>query len=509
MAVRVGKAWRIALFCLGLFALVFTASYVFTAFRDRKSTIATLESVTRSAERDHAKSVGKWQRADSGATFVVGDGVRTGDGSKAVLRLFDKSTLVLDPKTLVRFLDRRSGPKGAKLDIETGEATLEAADQPLEVGLDLGTARIEAYGKVRLVNTGKSTRLEVMIGTARILTEKESLELSVGDAVDIQPGRGIEKVAEASTSASAAPSAAPAEPSASIEPLVLEVGGDGGADGARSRGPDVVDFMAGAGDSFVVHDPRPPTAIGFSNTGCAAGAVLSLSAGRKGSRETVGAARVSAEFSQGSHRYVVSCLEPGGAKGARVGEGTISVIADAGLRKLARTAPLTSVDTDGRRYTVLYQTLLPKLSVRWPNAPPAGSYALTVRSSNGTRTLQSKTSSYLFGPGALAEGEHALSFEGDGKRSKPTSVVIRFDNAAPTASLSSPADQSFGRGASVLVAGSALPGWSVMAGGRELTQDDQNRFSEQVSAPSAERALVIRFSQPGRGVHYYLRRSAR
>jgi hypothetical protein len=291
--------------------------------------------------------------------------------------------------------------------------------------------------------------------------------------------------------------------------LVLEVPGDGGADGARTRGPDVVDLVAGAGDSFVVHDPRPPTAIGFSHAGCAAGTVLSLNAGRKGSRETVGAARVSAEFSQGSHRYVVSCLEAGGAKGTRVGEGTISVIADAGLRKLARKAPLTSVDTDGRRYTVLYQTLLPKLSVRWPNAPTAGSYALTVRSNKGTRTLQSKTSSYLFGPGALPEGEHVLSFEGDGKSSKQTSVVIRFDNAAPTASLSSPADQSFGPGASVLVAGSALPGWSVTAGGRELTQDAQNRFSEQVSAPSAERALVIRFSQAGRGVHYYLRRSAR
>jgi hypothetical protein len=423
-----------------------------------------------------------------------------------VLRLFDKSTLALDPKTLVRFLDRRSGPKRARLDIETGEATLEAADQPLEVGLELGTARIEAHGKVRLVNTGKSTRLEVMIGTARILNEKESLDLSVGDAVDIQPERGIEKIAAASASASAAPSAAPAEPSASIEPLVLGVGGDGGA---RSRGPEVVDLVAGAGDSFVVHDPRPPTAIGFSHSGCAAGAVLTLNAGRKGFRETVGAARVSAEFSQGSHRYAVSCLEPGGAKGARVGEGTISVIADAGLRRLARTAPLTSVDTDGRRYTVLYQTLLPKLSVRWPNAPSAGSYALTVRSSKGTRTHQSKTASYLFGAGALPEGEHVLSFEGDGKRSKQTSVVIRFDNAAPTASLSSPADRSFGPGASVLVAGSALPGWSVMAGGRELTQDDQNRFSQQVSAPSAERALVIRFSQAGRGVHYYLRRSAR
>ena len=115
----------------------------------------------------------------------------------------------------------------------------------------------------------------------------------------------------------------------------------------------------------------------------------------------------------------------------------------------------------------------------------------------------------LFAPGALPEGEHVFTFEADGKRSKPTSVVIRFDNAAPTASLSSPADGSFAPGSSVLVAGSALPGWTVSAGGRELEQDAQNRFSEQVVTSSGERALVIRFSQPGRGVHYYLRRSAR
>ncbi|HVR21407.1 MAG TPA: FecR domain-containing protein [Polyangiaceae bacterium] len=483
-----------------------------SACRKGSDTIATLGRVTGAAERDRRASVGSWEKAEEGATFVVGDGVRTAEASKAVIQLFDKSTLSLDPKTLVRFLDRPSGPKGAKLDVEMGEATLEAADEAVDVGLELGSARIEAHGKVRLVSKGASTRLEVVIGTVRFLSEKESFELRVGDAVDIQPDKGVDKVAAASASASAssassappAPSAAPAASGAldADVPLAIE------ASGSRSSGPGVVDVLAGAGDSFVVHDPMPPTAIGFSASGCPAGALLTLNPGGK-SRETVGKARVSAEFPSGSHRYVVSCLEANGAKGAKVAEGTISVVADGGLRKLARTAPLTSVDTDGRRYTVLYQTLLPKLSVRWPNAPPAASYVLSVQSSRGTRTFSSKAASYAFGSGVLAEGEHVLVFEGAGKRSKPTSIAIRFDNAAPTASLSSPADGSFAPGASVLVTGSALPGWSVAAGGRELAQDDQNRFSGEVAAPSAERALVIRFSQSGRGVHYYLRRSAR
>src|SRR6185436_7654915 len=113
--------------------------------------------------------------------------------------------LVLQPKTVVRFLDRPSGSKGAKLDVEMGEATFEAGNQAVDFGLELGSARIEAHSKVRLVAAGSKTRLEVMIGTAKILTEKESIDLRVGDAIDIEPAVGIAR--ETAASASAAPSA--------------------------------------------------------------------------------------------------------------------------------------------------------------------------------------------------------------------------------------------------------------------------------------------------------------
>jgi hypothetical protein len=497
-----------------LVGCVLFALSLLSGCRCADESVATLERVNGSAERDFRANVNRWEKADAGARFALGDGVRTAPTSTAVVKLFDQSELVLQPKTLVRFLDRPSGSKGAKLDVEMGEATFEAGNQAVDFGLELGSARIEAHSKVRLVAAGSKTRLEVMIGNAKILTEKESFDLHVGEAVDIEPaGIARDSAPGASVAPSAgapsteAPSGAASADAGDAAPEVAALSPE--SDGARSRGPDRVDFLAAAGDSFAVHDPKPPTAIGFSQSGCPGGAILTLDGGRRGGKETVGSARVSAEFGSGSHRYVVSCLEANGAKGKDVAQGSISVFADAGLRRLARTAPLTSVDADGRRYTVLYQTLLPKISVRWPNPPTAGSYSLSVRSPQGTKTFSSKAASYLFAPGALAEGEHVLAFEGDGKRSKPTSIMIRFDNAAPTASLSSPADGSFAPGASVLVAGSALPGWSVSASGRELSQDDQNRFSEQVSAPSAERALVIRFAQAGRGVHYYLRRSAR
>jgi hypothetical protein len=269
-----------------------------------------------------------------------------------------------------------------------------------------------------------------------------------------------------------------------------------------------VDFVAGAGDSFVVHDPKPPTSIAFVHPGCDGELVLTLDPGKR-PRETGGRGRVSAEVSPGSHRYAVACLKADETKGTRVADGSVAVFADAGSRRLARTAPASAVETDGRRYTVLYQTLLPIISVRWPNAPTASAYTLRLSSSSGARTITTSKPSHSFAAGALTEGDHTLLFEAGGVRSKQTSVAIRFDNAAPTASIASPADRSFAPGANVVVAGSALPGWTVSAVGKDLTQDPQNRFSGAVSAPVAERALVIRFSHPSRGTHYYLRRSAR
>jgi hypothetical protein len=87
-------------------------------------------------------------------------------------------------------------------------------------------------------------------------------------------------------------------------------------------------------------------------------------------------------------------------------------------------------------------------------------------------------------------------------------VTIRFDNAAPTASLSSPAEGGFSSGGTVNVAGTAMPGWAVSVDGKDLPQDDQHRFSGQISAPAGQRGMLIRFTNPQRGVQYYLRRAS-
>lgn len=501
---------RARLWFLVAVALVFLLS----GCRSRERVVATLNGFSGQVQRDHVAAVGTWETAAVGEKFVIGEAVKTASKSTALLRIYDKAELSLEPSTVLRFLEHASDPSHARVALELGQATLATAGDAVEIETEVGMARVGAHGQVRLSRDGAATRLEVTIGSAEVLKNGQRFELSVGDAMDVrfeQPQRATP--APPPSASAAVADAAPAAPSDSAAAAPADSAGAGVAAGATGvafgRGPARVDLLVGIGESLVIHDPRPPTAIGVPTSGrCPGGALLTIDGGRAHSQETTGEAQVSAALGPGSHRYVVRCLDAKGERGNKLGEGSIAVLADGGSRQLAKTAPATDVETDGRRYTVLYQSLLPRISVRWPSAPAGASLSLTVTSPTGTKHLTTKGPSYSFAPGALAEGDHTFVFEGGGARSRPTSVAIRFDNAAPTASISSPADGSFGPGQSVLVAGTALPGFTVSVGNETLPQDGQNRFSATIAAPGGVGALAIRFAQPQRGVHYYLRRLA-
>lgn len=466
--------------------------------------LAELREMRGGVERDLARTQGKWSGAAVGDAFRVGDGIRTSASAKAKLALSDGSRLALQEKTLLRFLANAPGKRSRALDVQAGEVTLEIGKEALELETQFGPALLEPGSRVRLRRLDDVTRLAVEIGSARLVREGRRLE--AGDAMEISIGSALVAAASASASSpraaesgsalasAAAPSAPSTAPAASAP---------GAEPDSRPSGPERVDLWATPGDSMIIHDARPPTAIGFPATRCAGLAVLELSG--KG-RTTVGTGRVSGSFGRGAHRYRLRC----DADRAVFAEGTMTVLSDSGSRRLSTAAPFNRIDTDGRRYTILYQSLLPKLSVRWPNPPAASAVTLVVASQGkGQRRFSASAASYSLPAGALAEGSHELWFEAGADRSRPTTVVIQFDNAAPTASISSPAEGSFAPGASVEVAGTALPGFSVHVGEKLLQQDAQQRFSGQVVAPADASALAIRFSHPLRGVHYYLRRSSR
>jgi len=284
----------------------------------------------------------------------------------------------------------------------------------------------------------------------------------------------------------------------------------GGEDGVLSeagelsvsgRGPGTADLVVNAGDTFTVHDPRPPTAVGFRMGGaCEKGAVAVVGkqqwAGRGG--------QINVPMPPGRHPYQVKCLEPDGP-GKVVAHGNVLILHDAGTAPIAQTAPTSHVNTDGRRYTVLYQNRLPRLTVGWAGAPPASSYTLVVDG----RRFTSGSPNHAFGSGELHEGTHTVRFEAatdPPRQSRRTTIHIRFDNATPTASLDPVSAEQVASGSGVTISGRALPGWEVSVDGKPIPLDGQSRFRGKADVPAGQSSLPVKFEHPTRGTHYYLRR---
>ena len=166
------------------------------------------------------------------------------------------------------------------------------------------------------------------------------------------------------------------------------------------------------------------------------------------------------------------------------------------------------LDADGRRYTVLFQSRLPALTMGWAAAPAgAGAMSLHVESPAGKQTFPSPTASRQLASGALAEGSYVWWYQtADGRTSPKTTVTIRFDNAAPTAQFfpkrsgAEPAAPGL-----VAVDGVTIDGAKVSAGGRSLTVDERGRFQGTVAPLSGDDAVIVRLEHPRTGIHYYVR----
>jgi hypothetical protein len=279
------------------------------------------------------------------------------------------------------------------------------------------------------------------------------------------------------------------------------------------QAPARADVVITAGESPMVHDPRPPTAVGIRfGSACAGEGIVEVSesAGFRGElvvSKGKGQANVRVDRRPSVHHYRVRCIEQGGLADRATIEGTIRVVRDAATRDLPRAAPTNTVDADGRRYTVLFQNRLPQLTFQWPGTSDKGPYKLRLVPERGQpQTFDSGQPTYRARAGELDEGTYEYYFEGASTRSKSSVLRIEFDNAAPTASLQLPAVSQSWRGSSVEVAGTALPGSEVSVDGTAVPLDRQGRFSTEVKLPAASGAIAVRLAHPRLGLHYYLRR---
>lgn len=359
------------------------------------------------------------------------------------------------------------------LEADRGEVTFDHPDEAIEVVVPGGTivVRADVPGGTRAsmkVDGHARTKLQVREGAAKVTTESGSDQVRAGEALTLTPDGEME---------------------------------------VAGRGPEFADFTVTASESFVVHDPSPPTAVELDfRATCADPANARLRLGSRVVLPRREPGRIVIALPRGLHRYAVLC----GDADTAVAEGSVQVLRDTGTLQLPVTPPATFVDTDGRKYTILYQNQLPEVRVRWPEAPPADGYVLKIATGDKSREVAVKRAQHVLPPANLPEGVHTLVFATTGDapvESKSTTIKIRFDNAAPTAVVKAPKNGQFQAGATVLVAGTALPGWEVTAAGAPLPLDPQHRFKGDIRADPDKRAIAIRFEHRDRGVHYYVRRA--
>lgn len=475
----------------------------------RSDVLAILLAARGSVERDVAARVGSWTPAAPESEFRVGDAVRTRESASAELELDDRSRVKLEPNTTLRFL---ATPPGAEdhhgLDVLAGEAVLEVGDRPSTWHTGGTVARLEAGARVKLKRSERGVELEVLLGDARIDTTDGPVSLRRGGTLTLGAARPPPEPAATTASTQAA------AVTGSSQLDTLGVQSRAHADLRVTAGPSYADVQITAGESLNLNDAAPPTAVGvrWSSGSCPGDAVVELlrASGRKPLLTALGRTGANLLVPAGAHRYRLRCLGEDGRPEAPIAEGKLTILRNAGTAALPRTPPRTLVDVDGRSYTVLYQNLLPIITVRWRDAPKSGPYRLTLTGgSAGPRTVTASSPRHTFTSGQLPEGSYQVVFEAAGKRSSATTLRLRFDNAAPAASITSPADRSFAPGDDVLVAGVALPGWSVFVNGRAIELDEQWRFSANLAAPADTSGLLIRFTHPTRGSRAYLRRPKR
>ena len=271
---------------------------------------------------------------------------------------------------------------------------------------------------------------------------------------------------------------------------------------AAQSGPTYNHMAARAGESFVVHTPSAPVAVGFNfGAKCKDEAQVEVLGGHQQSRAKDSA---NLSFGVGVKGYAVRCIGANGVPGKVVARGTVQVIVDTGTRKLPPRAPTSNIEADGRTYTIYYQNQLPEVAVRWANAPTQASYKLELDG----KPLELSEPEHLFRSGSLKDGKHELSFVAQGRRSRTTTVEVSFDNVAPKASLNTPDDRGFAVGDSVTVEGVALPTWKVSLEGGTIAMSDGGSFSGQVQTSTERPDIAVRLSHPRLGTHYYLRRAS-
>jgi ferric-dicitrate binding protein FerR (iron transport regulator) len=403
---------------------------------------------------------------------------------------------------------------GTAVNIAAGSrAILRRADDSVEL-FGAGDFRVTADGPLVTTQRGKlhvetrSRDILVVVPGGKILARAanggSTADVEIGATsgrLDVQRGEVTWTTGSSATPISAG---APLEwslPGGSTDP---DRGGDDnagkrdGPDAREPKPPERVSFSVPAGETFVVHSPALPVALGITApASCQGEALVELSNGAR----YRGTGVVKVWLDAATRGFGIRCADKPAKSAVR---SQVRVLEDAGTRKLPPRAPTSEVEADGRGYTIYYQNQPPDIHVRWPSAPDTTAYQLDV---DGT-VMKLAASEHTFTSGALADGQHQLTFSALSRRSRTTAVEVRFDNTAATASLNAPRDRGFSVGSEVEVEGVLLPAWKVSMDGGTIEKVGDSRFQGRITTTPNAPDFAVRLSHRKLGTHYYVRRAA-
>lgn len=173
--------------------------------------LAELIDTKGKVERDLAASVGTWLAAERGASFELGDGLRTSSHATATLRVGKKGRVHVESDTTIRFSRNAAASDEAPpaLEVEQGEARVEAGDEALELRTELGQAVLGAGASMTVSRAQGGTRYRVLVGGATFDgADGKPKAIAPGEAITIGLGMAVfEAMPAATATAAAAPNA--------------------------------------------------------------------------------------------------------------------------------------------------------------------------------------------------------------------------------------------------------------------------------------------------------------
>ncbi|HEY5923546.1 MAG TPA: hypothetical protein VIV11_17820 [Kofleriaceae bacterium] len=414
------------------------------AVRDKAVRVTTASGTTELAVGDHVIEPGAQLSVPAGGSVeVVRNGARVITSGPSELRIGDGSALA------------HVGAGGVALHGDTTDAIVTVPG---------GKVSAKQGGNASLFVEGKTTAVDAQRGTTAIDSARGAKSLEAGQSALLTAAGDI--------------TLAPAPPARTVVTIT-------------------------AGESATLHDQRAPTPlrVAFDQV-CPAGGSVQVAKDRAFKlvvARSAGTGGANVRVPPGTYHYRVRCA---GAKGAT---GTLRIAKDSGRTPLPKAAARTTVDMDGREYTILYQNLLPELTLAWRTAPRAAKYTFVIKAARADKRLASPTSTLKVPAGELREGSYKVWVETDGnRRSEESRIVIEFDNAAHSASI----DAVDAAGNALRVKGTVIESSTVSANGTAIELDRHRRFNTELAPRDGEDGIGVRIAHPKAGIHYYVMRSA-